>query len=76
MFHQRFEETNEYGLPCKPGKKCVGGLGRAIAEARTLNGTRPNPIFLNAGDNFMGSFWYLIGGPALVSEMMNHQMRL
>lgn len=26
---------------------------------RLLN-ERPNPIFLNAGDNFQGSFWYTL----------------
>ena len=57
-FHARFEETNERSFPCRPDDNCIGGLARTKTIVDRLRAKHKNSIFLNAGDNFQGSFWY------------------
>ncbi|XP_012261030.2 apyrase-like isoform X1 [Athalia rosae] len=59
-FHARFLEIAPNYGPCIEGSEneCVGGLARISTESRQLLNDRPNPIFLNAGDNFRGTNWY------------------
>lgn len=57
-FHARFEEINEQALPCREGETCIGGLARMATVVNGLKLRRKNSIFLNAGDNFQGTFWY------------------
>lgn len=57
-FHARFEETNEQSLACREGQKCIGGFARLKTVVDELMSKRVNAIFLNAGDNFQGTFWY------------------
>lgn len=57
-FHACFEETNENSLPCRENEKCFGGFARMKTVVDQLKAKRKNAIFLNAGDNFQGTFWY------------------
>ena len=57
-FHARFEETNEQSLACRENEKCIGGISRIKTVVDQLKAKRKNAIFLNAGDNFQGTFWY------------------
>ncbi|XP_014477409.1 PREDICTED: apyrase isoform X2 [Dinoponera quadriceps] len=58
-FHARFEQTSPTSGPCHKEKEdCVGGIARVYTAATRLMSERPNPIFLNAGDNFQGTLWY------------------
>ncbi|KAG5672731.1 hypothetical protein PVAND_002832 [Polypedilum vanderplanki] len=57
-FHARFDETNEKSMPCVDGEVCIGGYARLATVVHFLKSQRKNAIFLNAGDNFQGTFWY------------------
>jgi 5'-nucleotidase len=59
-FHARFEQTNPSSGICVEGQEetCVGGIARIATVVKSLVKERPNPIFLNAGDNFQGTLWY------------------
>ncbi|CAG9797883.1 unnamed protein product [Chironomus riparius] len=56
--HARFEETNLLANICKENEKCIGGFARVVTKVKELRAKSPNPIFLNAGDNFQGTYWY------------------
>lgn len=59
-FHARFEQTNPSSSACLEGQEesCVGGIARIATAVKSLVKERPNPVFLNAGDNFQGTLWY------------------
>lgn len=59
-FHARFEQTDIYSGTCWEGQEasCVGGIARIATVVKRLIEERPNPVFLNAGDNFQGTLWY------------------
>ncbi|XP_025829677.1 apyrase [Agrilus planipennis] len=61
-FHARFEPISYKTLEsCNSNvTECVGGFSRTFTLIDTLRKTRPNPIVLNAGDNFQGTIWYNI----------------
>lgn len=69
----RFEETNERSTSCKPeqGEKCIGGYARVVTVVKSLLSNRTNPIYLNAGDNFQGTFWYNVGRWNVTSYFLN-----
>lgn len=70
-FHARFEETNECADNCKANEKGIGGYARATTVIRRLINTRPNNIYLNAGDSFQGTLWYTVGRWNVTSELFN-----
>lgn len=70
-FHARFEETNEQSLPCLEGQNCVGGFARMKTVVDDLKLKRPNAIFLNAGDNFQGTFWFNLLRYNVTSHFLN-----
>ena len=59
-FHARFVQTSVSSAACVEGTEdtCVGGIARVYTVVRELVSTRPNAVFLNAGDNFQGTIWY------------------
>ncbi|XP_058453625.1 apyrase-like [Malaya genurostris] len=63
-FHARFEQQNSLSTKCKPetGEQCIGGYARVVSAVRILSEQYKdkNPIYLNAGDNFQGSYWYTL----------------
>lgn len=69
--HARFDETNIYSNTCKEGDFCIGGYARVITKVKELLERRPNPIYLNAGDNFQGTLWYNIHRWNVTSQMLN-----
>jgi len=56
--HARFEETNNLANTCKENDKCIGGYARVVTKVKELRANSPNPIYLNVGDNFQGTYWY------------------
>jgi 5'-nucleotidase len=56
--HARFEEVNLQANTCKNSSVCIGGYARVISMVKELKRSRPNPIYLNAADNFQGTLWY------------------
>ncbi|XP_014218115.1 apyrase [Copidosoma floridanum] len=57
-FHARFVETSAVSGTCRKTDDCIAGLARLLTESRKLMRERPNAIFLNAGDHYMGTLWY------------------
>ncbi|XP_026671521.1 apyrase isoform X2 [Ceratina calcarata] len=72
-FHARFEQTGPTSGTCheEEEENCVGGIARISTMVNRLIAERPNPIFLNAGDNFQGSLWYNIHRWNATATFMN-----
>ena len=72
-FHARFEETGPRSGICHKGNEteCIGGIARVMTVVKELMRDRPNAIFLNAGDNFQGSFWYNVHRWNATATFMN-----
>ncbi|XP_012139780.2 apyrase isoform X1 [Megachile rotundata] len=72
-FHARFEQTGPRSGVChkENEKECVGGIARISTAVNRLMKDRPNPIFLNAGDNFQGTFWYNVHRWNVTATFMN-----
>lgn len=76
-FHAKFEETNQDSTSCKEklGQICIGGIARVMTMVKELKQARENenknPIFLNIGDNFVGTLWYELFGWNVTSHMLN-----
>lgn len=71
----RFEETNWESTTCKEkfGQICIGGYARALTTVKKLMEERSdkNPIYLNIGDNFVGTLWYELFGWNVTSTFLN-----
>ncbi|XP_013167426.1 PREDICTED: apyrase-like isoform X2 [Papilio xuthus] len=60
-FHDRFEETTVSYPVCESNdENCLGGFARLYYEINTLLKEKENPILLNAGDTFQGTYWYTL----------------
>lgn len=70
-FHARFDETNQLSLPCQENETCIGGIARMKTVIDQLKAKRKNAIFLNAGDNFQGTFWYNLLRYNVTSHFLN-----
>uniref|UniRef100_A0A182JP57 Apyrase n=1 Tax=Anopheles christyi TaxID=43041 RepID=A0A182JP57_9DIPT len=72
-FHARFEEVNEASVTCDGagGERCIGGYARTVTVVKKLLAERPNPIYMNAGDNFQGTLWYNIHRWNATTEFLN-----
>lgn len=72
-FHARFEQTTAKSAPCRRGdeSECIGGISRVVTVIKQLMKERPNPLLLNAGDNYQGTLFFNFFGYKLISEVMN-----
>ncbi|XP_076639053.1 apyrase [Colletes latitarsis] len=72
-FHARFVQTGPHSGAChkENEKDCVGGIARVSTAVKRLIAERPNPIFLNAGDNFQGTLWYNVHRWNVTAVFMN-----
>jgi 5'-nucleotidase len=74
-FHSKFEETNWQSTACKEtfGQICVGGFARTLTTVKQLlkDNSDKNPIYLNIGDNFVGTLWYELFGWNVTSLFLN-----
>lgn len=72
-FHARFDEINQSGDHCRPVDRpnCFGGYARLVTTVKKLQAERQNSIYLNAGDNFQGTFWYNVGKWKLTAQFLN-----
>ncbi|XP_028167770.1 apyrase-like [Ostrinia furnacalis] len=60
-FHDRFEETTVQFPVCKTNDDaCIGGFARLYFEIKKLLSEKQNPLLLNAGDVFQGTYWYTL----------------
>ncbi|XP_013142601.1 PREDICTED: apyrase-like isoform X2 [Papilio polytes] len=60
-FHDRFEETTVSYPVCESNDdNCLGGFARLYYEITTLFKEKENPILLDAGDTFQGTYWYTL----------------
>jgi 5'-nucleotidase len=75
--HAKFEETNFDSTSCKEklGQVCIGGFARVMTMVKRLKAEREaagkNPIFLNIGDNFVGTLWYELFGWNVTATFLN-----
>uniref|UniRef100_A0A182TQC9 Apyrase n=1 Tax=Anopheles melas TaxID=34690 RepID=A0A182TQC9_9DIPT len=63
--HAHWEEIDTASVTCDPkrdgaAEQCLGGYARTVTIVRQLLQERPNPVYLNIGDNFQGTLWYNI----------------
>lgn len=58
--HAKYEETNLEANTCKNLDECIGGYARVVKIVRELRANSPNPLYLNAADNFQGTLWYIM----------------
>jgi 2',3'-cyclic-nucleotide 2'-phosphodiesterase (5'-nucleotidase family) len=72
-FHARFEPVSSSSGTCLAGQEesCFGGIARIATVVKRLVNERPNPVFLNAGDNFQGTLWYTKFKWNVTSQFMN-----
>lgn len=50
---------------------CIGGYGRLVTIVKRLQKSRTNPIYLNVGDNFAGTIWYIFGKWNVTAHFLN-----
>ena len=50
---------------------CIGGYSRLVTVVKRLQKSRTNPIYLNAGDNFAGTIWYIFGKWNVTAHFLN-----
>lgn len=69
----RFEETNIGSEVCKTGEQCIGGYARTVTVVKHLLNVKQdkNPLYMNAGDYFQGTFWYTVGRWNVTSHFLN-----
>lgn len=70
-FHARFDEINEKSMPCLQDDVCIGGYARVKKVVDYLKANRRNTVYLNAGDNFQGTFWYSLLRHNVTSHFLN-----
>jgi 5'-nucleotidase len=69
--HAKFEQTNLQANTCKNESSCIGGYARAVTVIRQLRRSQPNPLYLNAGDNFQGTLWYTLFKWNVTQHLLN-----
>ena len=61
--HGRIEEFNKYGGPCGADDsakgQCFGGVARRYTLLQDMRLLKDNLVYLNAGDYFKGTLWYV-----------------
>lgn len=74
-FHARFEETNVYSGRCTEGdrekNRCYGGFARISTSLQHFRSTKPNVLFLAAGDYYQGTVWYTIHKWRALAHFLN-----
>lgn len=73
--HARFEETDRFSGPCRPGQTCFGGFARiahVVREARKNESeSGPAVLYLNAGDTYQGTPYYTLYKWNVTYRLMN-----
>lgn len=70
-FHARYDEINSLAIKCKSADECIGGYARTIGTVKRLQQEVEHPLFLNAGDNYMGTLWYDLFKWNITSQLLN-----
>lgn len=76
--HSRFEETSKRSSKCPllGSQQCYGGFARVahvVREARddAQYGRGPKVLYLNAGDTYTGTAWFVTYKSEIVTEFLN-----
>ena len=73
--HARIQQFNKYGTPCSAEDaqdgKCFGGVARRKTKVMDLRQSHNNTLFLDAGDQFLGTLWYTYYKGREASHFMN-----
>ena len=73
--HARFDEFNTFGTDCSSQEaaagKCFGGVARRHTKVTEIRSTHENVLFLDAGDQFMGTLWFYVYEGQAASYFMN-----
>ncbi|XP_034946723.1 protein 5NUC-like [Chelonus insularis] len=73
--HSRFEETNAMSATCTENDKnlgqCYGGFPRIATLVREARKSPTPALFLNAGDTYQGSAWFIKYQWEVVAKFLN-----
>ena len=69
--HSHYAPFNNDGSACKDGDVCLGGSARLKTKIDELRSSEPNPILLDAGDQFQGTLYYKLFKADIVTRTMN-----
>ncbi|KAL4233121.1 5'-nucleotidase [Mactra antiquata] len=73
--HARFQQFNKYGSGCSTDDategKCFGGVARRYTKVEEIRRTHDHVLFLDGGDQFMGTSWFTVYGGKAASHFMN-----
>ena len=73
--HARFLQFNKYGTDCSDKDanlgKCFGGVARRHTKVKEIRSSHDNVIFIDAGDQFLGTVWFTYYAGNATSNFMN-----
>ncbi|XP_046753218.1 protein 5NUC-like [Diprion similis] len=73
--HSRFEETSSSSGTCSDSdaakNKCYGGFARLATVIRNARAGNTSVLYLDAGDTYQGSVWFVVHRWKIVSKFMN-----
>lgn len=75
--HARFVQFNNYGTDCSDEDsadgKCFGGVARRQTKVKDIfkSHGRDNVLFMDAGDQFMGTLWFTVYRGMAAAQFMN-----
>lgn len=71
----RFEEISASATPCSDKQKqkneCYGGFARISTLVKQARKSSTPTLFLNAGDTYFGSTWFIHYGWEIVAKFLN-----
>ncbi|XP_052089226.1 5'-nucleotidase-like [Mytilus californianus] len=70
--HAHYDEINTFGGQCNNIGNCYGGMARLKYKVDEIKRLYPNnTVFLDAGDQYQGTFWFSEFGGTIVHTYMN-----
>ncbi|KAH3736527.1 hypothetical protein DPMN_043098 [Dreissena polymorpha] len=73
--HARFEQFNKYGSDCSEKEagsgQCFGGVARRLTKLNEIRRSHSNVLLLDAGDQFMGTLWFIVYKGLAAAHFMN-----
>ncbi|XP_057320814.1 protein 5NUC-like [Microplitis mediator] len=73
--HSRFDEISASATPCSDKQKekneCYGGFARISTLVQRARKSSTPTLFLNAGDTYFGSTWFIHYGWEIVAKFLN-----
>ncbi|XP_063404664.1 snake venom 5'-nucleotidase-like [Mytilus trossulus] len=69
--HAHYNEINTFGGQCNNIENCYGGMARLKYKVDEIKRLYPNTLFLDAGDQYQGTFLFSEFGGTIVHTYMN-----